>query len=279
MLGTDFELFLSDGEKPLSAGVLHLPDKQDTPITLTDAHGPAGFIHRDNLMIEMCTPAVNTGQELANAVSRVIEAGMTWVTNRLQRQTVIWPESQATFNNFWLNSPEGRELGCDADFIVMDNDSVKRPPLNAGMLRDKRFSGGHIHISWTRDYIPAWVGARLCDLFIGYPEADYLNQERAQFYGATSLHRPTHYPDGGKGVEYRVLDSYWVRSKEALERVTNSAERVMQLLEKADVEVIHRLMNLHEFPAHAPLIVQVPKATRHEVHFEACRMAAEAGYV
>lgn len=285
MLGTDFELFLSAKNQVVPAALFPLPDKQGAPIVVADAGGPAGFIHRDNLMIEMCTPAVDTADNLVAAVNRVIHAGMSWVntwskdTGAALAPLEIWPHSMADFSAHWINSPEGRELGCDADFIAEGHESVQRPRMEAKSLARRRFSGGHVHISWNRDYIPAWVGARLCDLFIGYPEAGFLNQERAKFYGAATLHRPTKYPNGGSGVEYRVLDSYWVRDQEALHRVSASAELVMRLMEEANNKLLDSLVTLHADTQAEPLVVQMSTPLRMEVHAAARRMAAEDGYV
>jgi len=242
-IGSDFERFLEQRKKVCSAEFLGLPDKFQPHVPLTDEHGPAGFIHRDNVMIELCVPPQDTGEGLATAVSRVLAAAEAWLGEAAPKVR-IGPKASAFLGRAELNTPAAKELGCDIDYVSRDMDSVPRDALNAGILGQERYAGGHLHFSWPDEGIPAWVGASLCDLFIGLPEAEYLNPQRAQFYGAGSLHRPTQYPNGTRGVEYRPLDCYWTTTKAHLGRVAKRADAVHKVLTEGSIGLIRGLVDL-----------------------------------
>lgn len=241
-IGTDFERFLEDGRRVRSAEFLRLPDKFQSHVELRDADGLAGYIHRDNVMVEMCVAPQDTGEGLVKAVSRVLNAASDFV-KQAAPEVVIGDRSSARFQYKDLQTPAARELGCDMDFVARDMDSVGRDPLNANKLGDERYAGGHLHFSWPNQGIPAWVGASICDLLIGLPEAQHLNHARAMYYGAGSLHRPTEYPDGSRGVEYRPLDCYWTTTQEHLERVARRADAVHKVLTEGSVNLVRGMVD------------------------------------
>jgi hypothetical protein len=59
------------------------------------------------------------------------------------------------------------------------------------------------------------------------------------------LHRPTRYPDGSTGVEYRPLDNFWVHNTGKCLNVAQGASKVQNLLDKGNYDVIHELMGVH----------------------------------
>ncbi len=80
-LSTDFEVFLTHSKTglPVPATIFGLNGK-------TGAHRPlyldgeeVGTVHRDNMMLEMCTPPQETAGGLATAVSRVLYAAQEFV--------------------------------------------------------------------------------------------------------------------------------------------------------------------------------------------------------
>lgn len=256
MLGSDFELFMKNDEGEFVPEVhLGLPDKGNLPIPLMDANGPAGFIHRDNVSVEMCSLVAQTAQEFIDSVSRTLAAGKEFVEQRLtgvrlgSDTTVVLPD--------WVKDHEhAKELGCDADNVSdsLDKCSIVRARLNADLLGDERYAGGHVHISYIRDIIPPWAAALMCDLFIGLPLKGKLDANRAPFYGLSSLHRDTKYPDGSVGVEYRSLDSGWVHDPVSLSKVATGAGIVQSILEAQDVDTIMALMRVRSaFPDSIPL--------------------------
>ncbi len=118
-----------------------------------------------------------------------------------------------------------------------------RDAVLAGDLRDLRCAGGHFHISYDTAIAPPWVGAMLCDHFIGFPHRLRLNKSRSPYYGQATLHRPTHYPNGDSGVEYRPMDSFWVHGPDV--RVIRGLGLVQQLLTPEYVDAARSLVDLH----------------------------------
>lgn len=250
MLGSDFEIFVQDRSRhdpraAISAAIFELPSKGQEPVPLHDDAGIAGYVHRDNLMLEFNAHPASTAEEWAANIERCANAGRRFVHD-FNPAWDFSPLSHALFSASDTESEEGREIGCDADFISLDSNSTQRSPISAKTLAGIRYAGGHIHISYTRDMIPAWVGAMLCDLFIGIPEKQHLDRQRADTYGQISLHRPTTYPDGSHGVEYRPLDSYWARDTMSTMRIAKRAEIVQRLLEEAEVDLLTQLIRVHK---------------------------------
>lgn len=256
MLGSDFELFMKNDDGEFVPEVhLGLPDKGNMPIPLKDKLGPAGFIHRDNVSVEMCSLVAGSAQEFINSVSRTLAAGKSFVEDRLtgvrlgSDTTIVLPD--------WVKDHDhAKELGCDADNVASSESrqSVVRDRLSADILGDERYAGGHVHISYVRDILPPWVAALLCDLFIGLPMKEKLDENRAPFYGLSSLHRETNYPDGSVGVEYRSLDSGWVHDDISLRNVAAGAGIVQSILEAQDVDTVMGLLRVRTtFPDAVPL--------------------------
>lgn len=245
MIGSDFERFLLKDTDPgygFSADALNLPGKGEPPVELRDDDGLAGWLHRDNVMIEMCVPPQHTGADLSSAVQRVIQAAAGYVSERLPDVTISALTS-CDFRKYVRDTPHFREIGCDLDFLVGQLDSEQRPAPAVQAMVGRRFAGGHLHFSWDRADIPAWVGASVCDLLIGLREFPHLNPQRAPFYGLAGLHRPTRYPDGSQGVEYRPLDSYWTINPAARQRVCKLAESVHTVLQNAPVALLHKYVD------------------------------------
>lgn len=243
MIGSDFERFLELNGKVCSVEPLGLPGKFAPPVEVFDAEGLAGHVHRDNVMLELCVPPQKDALSFSVAVSRVTRAAAEWLSKTAPGMT-IGPRSGAVFSAADLKTPEAAELGCDIDFLVGSNTSAPRTALYAELLGRNRFAGGHLHFSWPDKGRPAWVGAMICDLLIGLREFPNLNPMRAEFYGTASLHRPTKYPDGAQGVEYRPLDCYWTTSPQHLNRVSRLAEATHKVLNEGTMTLLQKMVEL-----------------------------------
>jgi hypothetical protein len=235
MIGSDFERFTEVDGEAVPSTALNLPGKFDVPVPVYDESGEAGVIHRDNVMLEMCVPAQADGQGLVTAVKRVVSAASEWV-RAVDPKMTIGNKTSVIFPAKTLLGQDAQELGCDIDYLVGDLDSDPRAPLSARLLGSLRCAGGHLHFSWPRREVPAWVGAAICDVLIGFREAAFLDYRRAGFYGFAGLHRPTSYPDGTAGVEYRPLDSYWTTDDTSLSRVAALANAVHSVLHNSSMD-------------------------------------------
>lgn len=269
-LGSDFECFMfnKDSGAFMPEIMLGLPDKGEPQVPLTLSGNPVGFIHRDNVSVEMCTPAVACA-DFAESVRKTLDAAKAYVMQRAQ--AILSPVTTVELPDELLAHPHAIELGCDIDQIADTSqmDSVDRQALRADMLGNKRHGGGHVHISYPYHEVPRWVAALLCDLFIGFPMQHKLDVERAQWYGVTGLHRQTTYPNGTGGVEYRALDSGWVHTHEDRMLVQRGATAVHDILHALDHDLIAQLMRIRSAVPASVLIVDIDPE-------QAAEMAAEA---
>lgn len=244
-IGSDLELFLEANGQPFPAIGFGLPHKGNNPIPLEDYQGVSGYVHRDNLMVEMNALVSSTGAELARNISRVMSSALRWL-NREKDGALSWyGSSSAQFPPDTLETEHASELGCDSDFISTELTSHARLPWAAPQLGAWRYCGGHLHFSYENENIPPWVASMVCDLFIGIPESRKVDVQRAKFYGSLSLHRPTSYPNGSSGVEYRPLDSYWVRNPIDRSRVCLLAEQAEDFLNNASLDDARRVVGFH----------------------------------
>ena len=253
MLGSDFESFLTKSGEIIPATGLGLPGKKLAPVLLEDEYGPAGSIHRDNVMIEICTLPSHTAEEFANNTRRALQAGYNWVKSK-DKELGISAAASCIFNSNELNNPYARELGCDIDYISNHYLSQERERITPEDIGHSRFSGAHVHISYEETDLPAWLAACMCDLFIGLPHSSNLDKDRAKFYGSLSLHRPTTYPDGTSGVEYRPMDNFWIHDDRKRLSVAKGAEMVEQVLNLGDQDVIRELHRVHTDLPKMPLV-------------------------
>jgi hypothetical protein len=224
---------------------LNLPDKGSEKVPLHDAAGPAGFIHRDNVSVEICTLPTETPAQFVASIKRALGAGSAFVENGITGVTLS-PQTAVELPEWVRTHPHAVEIGCDADALASSEQmsSVMRDRLTADALGDWRYAGGHVHISYERDIMPPWVAALLCDLFIGLPMKTHLEPRRSQFYGISSLHRETQYPDGTAGVEYRALDSGWVHDTDQLVRVARGAGIVQSIMNSKDADLVIALLRV-----------------------------------
>lgn len=255
MLGTDFEVFVVNRKnlEAVPATVFGLNGKVGVHLPLLYEGEPAGSVHRDNLMLETCVIPGKTGAEFTNNVRTTMLAAAAFVEQH-NHELIISTVPEAEFSIQQLSTPEAKDIGCDVDFLS-GGESIPRQPIAANTLKFHRYAGGHCHISYDTSLAPPWVGAMLCDLFIGLPHKDRLNVARSEFYGGATLHRPTRYPNGSMGVEYRVLDSFWVHNQE--QSVINGMELVQSLLVPQHMDALRLLIELHR----SNLVAGAPIAT------------------
>jgi hypothetical protein len=276
-VGSDFECFMFDRrtQEFIPEVMLGLPDKQEEHIPLTLGDEVVGSIHRDNVSVEMCSLVTNP-DNFASSVAKVMESAKQFVIDKLGDHVCFMPVTSVGLPEELANHPNANELGCDIDYIPSSQAgrSVARHPLDAGMMQGRRYSGGHVHISydaWER--IPAWVAALMCDLFIGFPHITYLDTERAKFYGNAGLHRATTYPNGKHGVEYRPLDSGWVHLDETRFAVQEGTKLVHDLLTLGENDPVMELMRIRaQAPEHC-MFVDVSTDQALSMHEEALAVA------
>lgn len=278
MIGSDFELFMKDAVSGefVPEFFLNLPDKGQQHVTLHDNDGhKVGYIHRDNVSVELCTLPSKDAREFAQGVSSVLTAAQDWLTKTMPG-LLLGDSTTVQLKKEYLDHPHARELGCDIDFIAdsVGEQSKARDALHADLLGDLRHTGGHVHVSYNYEQFPAWIGAMICDLFLGMPMIDLLDRTRAKWYGNASLHRATRYPDGSGGVEYRPLDSGWVHNPETRELVGRGAAIAQDVLNSGSNDLIAELMRVRAtFPTKC-MLIDVSSEQAGDLYGQALRIAS-----
>lgn len=278
MLGSDFELFMKDGVSGefVPEFFLNLPDKGQEHVTLYDQKGTkTGYIHRDNVSVELCTLPTNDARRFAQSVEDVLVSAQNWLTKTMPG-LLLGTSTTVRLNEQHLGHPHAQELGCDIDFVAdaVGMQSKERDALSAAALGLNRHSGGHVHVSYAVEQFPAWIGALICDLFLGMPMISHLDRERAMWYGNASLHRATRYPDGTGGVEYRPLDSGWVHSPETRMVVGTGAAIAQDVLNAGSNDLIAELMRVRaQFPAKC-MLIDVSDDQAKDLHYQALKIAS-----
>lgn len=113
-------------------------------------------------------------------------------------------------------SEEAKELGCSPDFNAWTRDI--NPPPSDPDNPTLRCAGAHIHVGWTKGEDTSDVQHVLncCDLvqqfdwYLGAPSLKMSSDpRRRRLYGKAGSCRIKDY-----GVEYRVLDNFWIMTRD-----------------------------------------------------------------
>jgi len=173
------------------------------PVPMKDM--PEGFCYlEDNAALEFNIPPQKTAADFVETVG---------AARRYLRDMVL-PKHNADFmsNNRieltvdHLKDPRSQTVGCEPDHDAYANNGAQRPAFEGKDLGNERYAGGHIHLSYNFDAIPAFVAARFLDLYLTLPWLEYDRQgARRPLYGKAGLFRPKKY-----GLEYRTPSNWWV---------------------------------------------------------------------
>lgn len=209
--GADPELFVvskADG-KPVSAFGM-LEGTKEAPMAVE-----GGALQVDGMALEFNVDPFSNPSHAYKNVKRVIESLKMFVPEGYK----LSADPVAEFGSHYLSfqPEEARELGCDPDFNAYTGGGANPTP-NVEM--PFRTGSGHVHIGWTTDadkmsdeHLEAciWLTKQL-DYALAIPALTFGDPERMRtrrnLYGKAGAFRPKDY-----GVEYRVLDNYWLRSK------------------------------------------------------------------
>lgn len=201
-VGADPEVFLKDvNGNPVSAEG-KIGGTKDNPLPMPGL--PEGFgIQEDNVAAEYNIPPAANRAEF----SKNILAGLAYVEKVVKKQGYrVSCESALHFDDLQLSTPHAQHLGCSPDFNVWTRANNRRPIPP----RSLRTAAGHVHLSWK---IPnedsAVILGRLLDVYLGIPSLlATVPNERRKLYGQAGAVRIKSY-----GLEYRVLDNFWLTSK------------------------------------------------------------------
>lgn len=214
--GSDPEFFLLDENgNPVSSEGLINGSKDNPRILSEEGH----MVQEDNVMVEMNIPPVRDSKRLIQEINKVKE--LTYGILPKGLKIVAVPTMK--FPKEALVSEQACTVGCEPDFNVYIRSENDIPNLP----EDKRFAGGHIHISYEDVNLEITeLIVKSMDMYLGVPSVILdKDEERKKIYGIAGRFRFKNY-----GVEYRTLSNFWLESNELIEWAFN---QTMIALDKA----------------------------------------------
>lgn len=214
MMGVDPEFFILNSTGKSIPAWKHFPPKE-AKIKYGTGGGasglePAGWYFRDGYALEFNTPPeicrARMGNSLRNTIGAAIET--------LPKGSVLSTAATIRINDTDMkDAPQDCQIfGCDPSYNAY-TEKLFTVDLDA-MTHPFRYAGGHMHYGGSTNNLfmktreASFMFVKLCDLFVGLPFAFlYATKDerlRRQYYGRAGECRLQVYPDGSKGVEYRV---------------------------------------------------------------------------
>lgn len=256
-VGADPEVFFTTPEGPFSVeGLIGGTKRKPKPIPGL----PSGFaIQEDNVAAEYNIPPSAT----AAAFSENIGRGLRYLRSVARTHKMkLLVAADADFPLGQLMTPHAMRLGCDPDFNVWTLQENPRPEPPQAM----RTAAGHVHVSWQSpsDNERILVG-RWLDVLLGVPSVLVTQPtRRRQLYGRAGAVRFKPY-----GIEYRVLDNFWITSQPLARHIFQQCQRAVKMLTETPfvqdqltmrAEQINTAINDH-VPELAGMVMQTFNAT------------------
>lgn len=201
--GSDPEFMIINPDGGLQSAIGLIKGTSERPVK----HGNNNF-YQDNVLGE-CTikPGESAEESIANFQSCFqMFAKMISPYKLVCRAAADYPREE-------LKHPLARVTGCKREWCAYTLNMLPKheEEFLHGTLRT---AGGHVHIGapgYIRSQMMAHYYVRMLDLFLGIP-AVFMNHDpsaaiRRRLYGGLGSHRTKSY-----GIEYRVLDNFWLSS-------------------------------------------------------------------
>jgi hypothetical protein len=210
-IGADPEMFVKRGQTILPIfGLVGGTKKAPLPILL----GAPGFTYQeDGAALEFNIPAFMGYTRFTEGIGSAMENLQRYILNPLKLE-IATGINAIKLTSEQLEHPKAKEIGCLPDHWAygapgdspLPEDMYKRKPFSASDLGAMRYAGGHIHVGYNKEAVPADIFAKYMDVLIGLPCVKYDKQGgRRKIYGLPGLYRPKPY-----GLEYRTLSNFWL---------------------------------------------------------------------
>lgn len=232
LLGSDPELFVTDGTKYISAHDL-IPGTKDNPYIVKD-----GAVQVDGVAAEFNINPAETEDEFVNNICSV-QARLQEMVEENNPSYHLVADPVATFDQAYFDSLpfEAKMLGCQPDWNAYTG-GKNTPPETQEPFRTGSF---HVHIGWTEfeDPYDAEYIKLCCDVVkqidaILYPASHLWDQDmkRRTLYGAKGSFRPKSY-----GLEYRPLSNAVLRNEETVRFVYRQVYGAVDLFFNKNLKV------------------------------------------
>lgn len=239
-IGADPELFIINtktGKVVSSIGLI--PGLKGEPYRSDDM--PEGFgLEIDNILAEFNIPPVRTREDFIKAIEYMKDYIRKFVKAKNKDLDILCTPSMMVDED-QLQSPEAKLFGCSVDY----NAYTQAPnPKPQGERTNLRSAGFHIHIGYNDCNVDTSLTLiKHLDAQLGVPSVIMdTDTRRRSLYGKAGCFRLTPY-----GLEYRVLSSYFLSSKETLgwvwDRVMAAIEAYHEGLSLPDPEKVQKAIN------------------------------------
>src|SRR5574343_704795 len=209
-LGADPEVFFArrSGAPQSVEGLIGGSKKNPRPM---DGMEEGFYIQEDNVAAEYNIPPASDPERWARNIVRGFQY-VRDVAKKHRLKPLI--AADADFPIPQVMTPHALTLGCDPDFNAWLEDMNPRPEAPFRM----RTAAAHLHVSWASpDDEQRWELIRAMDVFLGLPSILVTKpNRRRELYGRAGACRLKPY-----GVEYRVLDNFYINSEKLATAVGN----------------------------------------------------------
>lgn len=210
-IGTDPEMFLFDNEtETFKSAIGLIPGSKECPYRPDELVEGFGM-QTDNVLIEFNVPAekLENGFEFINNILFMKD----YICNLLAKHNsnyTVKCQASAYLPNTELEDPQACLFGCDPDYNCYTRRQNPSPVLKEFNLRS---AGFHWHVGFENPTVRDCIKLiRYMDLFMGIPSVILdKDTKRRSLYGRAGAFRLQPY-----GVEWRVLSSYFISSKETI---------------------------------------------------------------
>lgn len=258
-VGADPEVFFwsNDLGMPMSAEGL-VGGSKAKPLQMEGL--PEGYcIQEDNVAAEYNIPPQRTSASFADAIAR----GLGYINKLAKKQNLkVMCVPELDFDPLMLMTSHAQELGCEPDLNVWLQQENPRPTPPKLM----RTAAGHVHVSWANASNEQRMRViQMMDFMLGVPSVLITKpSRRRELYGKAGACRYKPY-----GVEYRVLDNFWLPQREyckhifstvlkvvnaingdpmKLEVMENNADQIQEAINKHDTKLATALVQKYQLP-------------------------------
>lgn len=191
---------------------------------------PKGFMQQeDGAAVEFNIPPVYNAEDFCKNI--------TTATTHLQKVLSKQGLSMLTTNSIILTDdvlqkfPNLDAIGCDPDYSAYTAGAIPRGAIPEKYKRI-RGAGGHLHIGYNKETIPADVLVKFLDLVLCLPNlANDKQFGRRSWWGQAGVYRPKPY-----GVEYRTLSNFWVLDAHKMYVIASAVFELMESLGRNMIE-------------------------------------------
>lgn len=226
LIGTDFEMFVKNGQGKFVSAIPFIEGTKDEPQHVSEK---GHMIQHDGVLAEFNTPPVSIAdrEEMWNNIQFVLEEGAKRLPDNLKLECC----TNGNYEESELEHPEAKIAGCSASFCAWKGGDLA-PKADFGQTND-RCAGFHLHFSQPGLDVQSGMRLiRLLDVYVGLPLL-FIDDDKKRrlLYGRAGDFRFKDYGNCS-GVEYRVVSNVVIKNKEVFDYVWNGIKRAISEFNK-----------------------------------------------